>query len=220
MPVESKNCWKEKGVWGHGSPKCEYLEEVIHCRNCDVFHQAGRSLLECELPEDYMQEWADLMAAKKIEEQAGALSVVIFRIKTEWLAMRTKALSAIIDSEELRTHSLPHRKSPVLMGIININGEIQLYISLHKLLGIETGDQRQEMHQRMIVANSSGGKWVFPVNEIFGIYRIHPEYFQNVPVTVAKSQNTFTQSIFHFKKMQVAFLDDELLFYGLTRSVQ
>ncbi len=221
-PPRMAECWQHIGVW---SPEksCPVLQEVIHCRNCDVFIQSGRRLLDRDLPEAYRSEWADIMASEKEAEQFQTVSLVLFRVEAEWLAIRTQVLSEVIDPESLKHHTLPHRKNRVLTGIINVRGEIQLCVSLKELLGIEREADKTEgksPYQRMIVVNSDDGKWVFPVSEIIGIYRIHPTSFQNVPVTVAKAQSTFTKGIFQWEGRYVAFLDDELLIYSLTRSVQ
>ena len=217
-------CWKRIGVWGKEQPRCPLLEEVIHCRNCDVFTRAGRHLLDQDLTSDYRSEWTDVMAAKKEEELFHTISVVLFRIETEWLSLRSQVFKEIINPERLHMHSIPHRKTPVLIGLINVNGEIHLCISLKELLGIETDaaprkDERKT-YRRMMMMQGDNEVWVFPVNEIYGIHRVHPGTFQNVPVTVAKAQSTFTKGIFKWKKKHVAFLDDELLLFSLARSVQ
>jgi chemotaxis-related protein WspD len=72
----------------------------------------------------------------------------------------------------------------------------------------------------MIVVNKDEKRWVFPVDEIHGIHRIHPQTFQNVPVTVAKAKTTFTRYLFDWEETTVALLDDELLLYKLTRSMR
>lgn len=217
------DCWKRIGVWGNEKPRCSRLEEVIHCRNCEIFTQAGRNLLERSLPEKYQKEWTEVMSARKEEDIPGTVSVIIFRIEEEWLALRTRVLAEVIDPENLYSHSLPHRRNPVLMGIINVHGEIQLCVSLKSLLGIENSPrekQARKANKRMVVVNSNSGQWVFPVDEILGIYRIHPGTFQNVPVTVAKAQSTFTKGIFNWEDRHVAFLDDDLLLYALVRNMQ
>lgn len=218
-----ENCWKTIGVWGREHPRCELLNETIHCRNCEIFRRAGRKLLERELPPEYREEWTDVMSAKKDEDLPGTMSVVIFRIEEEWIALRTQLFDEIIDPDRLHSHILPHRKNPVLQGVINVHGDIQLCVSLKELLGIEDNvakKKERRIYKRMMVISSGGHKWVFPVNEIHGIHRIHPSMFQNVPVTVAKAQSSFTRNIFKWNDRHVAFLDDELLLYSLTRSVQ
>lgn len=214
-------CWQKIGVWGK-EKRCPVLREVIHCRNCDVFIRSGRRLLDQELTATYRREWAGIMASEKEAAQFQTLSLILFRIEAEWLALRTQVLSEVIDPQPLKHHSLPHRKNRVLTGIINVRGEIQLCVSLKALLGIEAAGKNgdQSPYRRMMVIDSDDGKWVFPVSEIVGIHRIHPATFQNVPVTVAKSQSTFTKGLFKWEGRYVAFLDDELLIYSLTRSVQ
>lgn len=217
------NCWKRIGVWGSEKPRCPVLEEVIHCRNCEVFSSAGRSLLERDLSIDYRHEWTGIMASEKEEELVGAVSVVIFRIEDEWLGLSTKVLSEIIDPTHLQSHTVPHRKNPVLKGLVNIRGEIQLHVSLKELLGIEKSKKEKKnrnVYRRMIVLESDSGHWVFSIDEILGIYRVHPRTFKNVPVTVAKSKSTYTKGIFKWDDKYVALLDDDLLIFSLTRSVQ
>ncbi|OQY60469.1 MAG: hypothetical protein B6245_01215 [Desulfobacteraceae bacterium 4572_88] len=224
-PPDMENCWKRVGVWGTEKPVCPLLGQVIHCRNCDVFTQAGRELFERELSDEYKDERTGLMAAKKEESLPGTVSVIIFRIEEEWLAIRTQSLAEVIDPETLHSHTLPHRKNPVLIGLINVHGEIQLCVSLRELLGIEEETKKDDSGtpketRRMMVMNSETGQWVFPVNEMLGIHRVHPSAFRNVPVTVAKAQSTYTKSIFKWEDRHVAFLDDDLLLYSLVKKMQ
>lgn len=219
---QEERCWKRIGVWGKESPRCPELERVIHCRNCEVFTQAGRNLLERDLPDEYKEEWGQVLLEKKKEEPTGAFPVAIFRIETEWLALPARFFAEIIDTVHI--HTIPHRKKPVLKGVVNVHGEIQLCVSLGHLIGLEEEEQGRERstrrHERMMVVSKDGDAWVFPVKEIHGIHHIHPGLFQNVPVTVAKSKASFTKKIFNWEDKNVALLDDELLFYSLKRSVQ
>ncbi|GAK57038.1 CheW-like protein [Candidatus Vecturithrix granuli] len=220
------NCWKRIGVWGQVERlTCPLLEQVIHCRNCQVFTQAGRQLLERNLPQEYRNDWTGVLAQKKEEELIGTLSVVIFRIEREWLAISTHLFEEIMSADQIQSllHRIPHRKNPVLMGMINVHGEIWLCVSLRELLGIERLTDQEEtrnISKRMMVINSDDGRWVFPVDEIHGISRVHASTFQNVPVTVVKAKSTFTKGIFEWQEKRVAFLDEDLLLYSLTRSVK
>ena len=221
-----ENCWKRIGVWGEEERlSCPELVRVIHCRNCEVFTQAGRTLLERDLPKDYKHEWTEVLASKKEEELLGTISVVIFRLEREWLALSTQLFEEIIDVGQVQNllHTIPHRKNPVLMGVINVHGEIWLCVSLKDLLKLESVCQQEDrnaLYKRMMVIQGEGEQWVFPVDEIQGIYRVHPKIFQNVPVTVAKAKTTFTKEIFEWKQHQVALLDEERILYSLARSVK
>jgi chemotaxis-related protein WspD len=214
-----ENCWKRIGVFSRENAVCSELTRVIHCRNCEVYTRSGRELLEREIPESYRNAWAEAMAEKKREDAPGTFSVVIFRIGREWLALPTRLLAEIIHPEPF--HTLPHRKSRVLLGIVHVHGEIQLCVSFHRLLDIgEPAVEFEPGYERMIVLDRNGEQWVFPVNEILGIFRVDPGRFRNVPVTVAMAQSAFTEGIFRWKDKNVALLDSELLFFHLSRNVQ
>ncbi|GBC63403.1 chemotaxis protein CheW [Desulfonema ishimotonii] len=225
-PCQSESCWQRIGVFGQGKPTCPELGRVIHCRNCEVFTRAGRQILERDLPDDYRDQWTDVIAAKKEEESPRTISVVIFRIGEEWLALRTRLFAEVIDPE--RFHSLPHRNNPVLLGVVNVHGELRLCISLRVLLDIEmrtAPPPERRIYRRMMVIGHDSEQWVFPVDEIHGVHRVAPENFQNVPVTVAKSSATYTQSLFKWRPRSedyrnVALLEDELLLISLARSIQ
>jgi chemotaxis-related protein WspD len=222
QPME--NCWKRIGVWGQEEPRCPILQQVIHCRNCEVFTRAGRNLLERSLPADYEHEWAQVFAIEKKEEVHGTISVFIFRIAQHWFALPAQLLEEAITPQPF--HTVPHRNNGILLGVINVHGEIQLCVSLQYLLELGSGVEQPKntrnrtIYKRMIVVNKDERRWVFPVDEIHGIHKVHPQIFQNVPVTVAKAKTTFTRYLFDWKGTTVALLDDELLLYKLTRSVQ
>jgi chemotaxis-related protein WspD len=231
-PDRADQCWTTIGVFSNGQGTCEALDRFTHCRNCPVFTQAGRALLEREPPSGYRREAADALAEEKAEEPPGTESMVIFRIEREWLALPTRLLSEVVDPEKF--HSLPHRKNPVLLGVVNVHGDIQLCVSLKALLEIEDHpaarrDRRLPSQRRMIVIGEPGNQWVFPADEILGIDRVHPRLFQRTPVTVAKAGSAYTRAIFTWSRkkkggevdaLNVALLDADLILYSLPRNVQ
>lgn len=218
--MKTENCWKHIGVWGNEKPRCIELQKVIHCRNCEVFIRFGRKLLDHDIDEAYQQAWTEIVSAPKEEEMSGTFSVVVFRIGREWLSLRTQVFAEIIESAKF--HSLPLRKSKILLGIINVHGEIQLCVSLQTLLGIEadTQEEHRSLPRRLMVINDNNDQWVFPVDEVYGIYPLHPVMLENVPVMVGKASSTYSKGIFKWKENDVAFLDDERLLYGLARNIK
>ncbi len=215
-----ENCWKIIGVWSDQGGQCEKLQTVIHCRNCEVFTQAGRSLLERELPDDYVQEWTSVLADKKTDELIGTLSLLVFRIEKEWLALPSLLFAEVI--EVAKIHILPHRPNPVLQGLVNVHGEVCLCISLRALLGIESLDSTAQMpnHPRMLVMGDAKQRWVFRVDEIHGIQRLHPSRIQPPPISAQKTGAGYSRGIFAWNSKQVAVLDNELMLRQLSRSVQ
>src|SRR5438445_8021579 len=65
-------------------------------------------------------------------------SAVIFRIHSEWLALPTEAFQEV--AERRRIHSLPHRRNGVVLGLVNIRGELLICVDLGRVLGIGAHD--------------------------------------------------------------------------------
>jgi len=232
-------CWSKIGVFSADSPSCPVLEQVIHCQNCEVYCAAGRTLFERAAPAGYAEEWTRLLRLGKQAEQLESLSLLVFRIGSEWLALSTTALRQV--SEMRAIHSLPHRSDSVLLGLVNVRGQLQFCFSLATLLGIDksAGDSRTLSalaYRRMIVAESPTDRWVFPVDEIDGVRRFRARHVRGTPVTVANDRSHFTKSIMQFgedvlqasecgegalpfRAKQVGHLDHERLFAALRRHV-
>ncbi len=214
------NCWKRIGVWGRERPPCERLQTVIHCRNCEVFTRAGRTLLEREPPSGYQAEWAGILAEEKADPPTQTLSVVIFQLGGEWLALPSGLFAEITVPRPW--HWLPHRKEPVLLGLVNIHGELQICVSLQALLEIPAAESPSGdgiSSGRMVVLRIASDHWVFPADQVLGIHRLPLETLENLPVTVEKTRHSFSRAVFWYKDRQVALLDDEKLLKALKKRV-
>lgn len=235
------DCWNQIGVMGDRT--CPQLQQFIQCRNCPVYAKAGRSLLERELSDlsataDYLQDWTDLLAhAKESDTSTGVVSLFIFRLGVEWLALPPTTCKEV--TEYCPIHKIPHRSNNILAGIVNIRGEIQLCIHLDNLLEIETisndrfadptlsreqaltvrAASSQLAYRRMVVAEKNGSTWVFAADEIHGIHHASNDDLRNVPTTLSKSQATYTKGIIKWHDKNVAYLDEELLFYTLYNKI-
>ncbi|MBW4635294.1 MAG: chemotaxis protein CheW [Iphinoe sp. HA4291-MV1] len=223
------NCWNQIGIAGDRS--CPELKTYIHCQNCPVYSSAGRSLLEREVPQAYIDEWTNLLSKEKSEKSLEAdnrivsletITVSIFRLGEEWLALSAQLIQEVMPISP--THILPHRSNNIFLGLVNLRGEVQICVSLKEFLGIETADgDRQNIshviYERMVVVEKFGNRWVFPVDEIYGMQRIHPMELGNVPATLSKMPENYTQGLFNWRNQKVSYLDDELLFYALSKKV-
>lgn len=211
------HCWSTIGVSGDRS--CAELQQMIHCRNCPVYANAGRSLLDREVPLGYLSEVTELLATEQTSLPSHTVSLVIFRLGMEWLALPSALFKEV--TPPCVIHTLPHRSNDVLLGLVNIRGEIQLCISLANLLSIEpqvaNSVKDHLTYRRMVVVEKEGNSWVFAVDELEGIQRIALDELGNVPATVSKAGDTYTKSIVNWQNRQVSCLDDELLFYTLNR---
>ena len=79
-------CW-EIGITGDRS--CEALSRFVHCRNCPEYSNLGRTLFDREMPEDYRREVSEALAHATAASAEDTVSVVVFRIGSEWFALRT-----------------------------------------------------------------------------------------------------------------------------------
>jgi chemotaxis-related protein WspD len=238
--VDLRTCWSEIGVQGDGS--CPRLQEFIHCRNCPVYSNAGVQLLNRPLPPDYRREWTEHFARKKKTAAPARISAVLFRIESEWLALPTPAFQEV--AERRLIHSLPHRRSGLVLGLANIRGELLICVSLSRLLGLEKkrlpGDgqsarqsgeglpgpekrgavaPRRGLFERLLVVNWEGSRLAFPVDEVHGILRFDSQELKEPPATVARSNVNYTQGILPWQGRAVGFLNAGALFPTLDRSL-
>ncbi|MEI7728817.1 MAG: chemotaxis protein CheW [Verrucomicrobiota bacterium] len=217
---EITTCWKHIGVWGDGS--CKNLPTYAHCRNCPDYRRAAAALLDREPPPGYYEDWTQRVAQPRQPRLTGTKPVVIFRLGGEWLALPTTSFQEVA---ELRpVHSLPHRADTIVKGLINIRGELLICISLAALLGLETAPEpaakkSRSAHQRLLVATHQTGRVVFPVTEVHGSRRYHPDDLKPLPSTVALTTARYSIGLLAWQQHLVGVLDAELLFYTLNRSL-
>ncbi len=212
------DCWNRIGVYG--DRLCVELIHHVHCRNCPVYSAAAASILDRPLPPDYRQDWSGHFALEKKRTAPGTLSVVIFRIRDEWLALPTGNFQEVV--EERRVHSLPHRRDGVVLGIINVRGELLVCVSLGRLLGIPAEDGRgssNSLSRRLAVAEWQGSLVTFPVSEVHGVHRFNPEQLRPAPATVAKASPNFTRGLLPWEDRLVGFLDEDAVFSTLNRNL-
>src|SRR6185503_2326966 len=140
---------------------------------------AAIQLLDRPVIADYRREWSEHYAAEKKLTAPAKTSVVIFRIRSEWLALPTHAFQEV--AERRAMHSLPHRRRDLVLGLVNVRGELLVCVSLGRLLGLAglvTSDERRVTRatdappvtrhlshgrDRLLVANWDGNRIAFPV---------------------------------------------------------
>lgn len=215
----TSECGQLIGIWGDRS--CPELKTHTHCRNCPVYSAGGRNLLERVAPAGYVSEWTDLLAEQKEATAAGTVPVVIFRLGVEWLALPAGLFQEVTPVSPVRT--LPHRSNDLLLGLVNIRGELQMCVSLSSLLRLDAAPApagktlNSAAYKRMVVVEKEGNRWVFPVDEIYGVHRIATEEVRSAPATVSKVPDTYIKGMISWREESVSYLDDELLFYTLNK---
>ncbi len=233
------DCWNKIGVIGDRS--CPQLKTFIHCHSCPVYSDAGRTLFNREVPQQYLEDWTNILAEASVnmagETGHGSLmrtsksvSVMIFRLGGELLAMAVRFLQEV--TTPCVIHRLPHRSNQLFLGLVNIRGETLLCVSLGYILSLTTtnsskttlissslGSFNRDLLKRMIVAGTSENRWVFYVDEVLGMYRFYPQELKEAPVVITKASETYTQGVIDWQDQKVNLLDSELLFYALNRKI-
>ena len=211
------DCWNKIGVRGDSS--CEQLAQAIHCRNCPVYSQAAATRLDGEPPADYIAHWTEQTRRPRGLAERASVSVLIFRIGAEWLALHTAALTEIASLRPV--HSIPHRRNGVVLGLTNIRGELVVCASLRDILNIGADSDAANPRNagRMLVMHGDGARAVCPVDEVHGIERFFERDLGNVPATVAGAAEKCTRATLNWANYTVGVLDERMLFRTINRSV-
>lgn len=223
LEIEIDDCWNTMGVWSSAASRCPKLNEAIHCRNCEVYSAAGRTMLERSLPDGYESAWAEIYREDKKQQLVGTESVTVFRLGNEWMALPTNCIQEI--TNVCSVHSVPHQNTSVLRGLVNLRGQLKICVSLGQLMEIEkaetyTGEKtRERIYERMMAVRHNESQYVFLVSEVKGTHRYLPQDLQSPPATLSQATGIYTRGILEWEGHAVACLDAELMFYSLEKKL-
>jgi chemotaxis signal transduction protein len=213
---EVHDCWNSIGV--RGDKSCPELARHAHCRNCPAYAATAATLLDRDQHGTVDDDWKRDFAAEAPAEQRKTRSAILVRLGKEWFALPILLLDQV--SEHRRIHSLPHRRSPALLGMVNVRGQLLICVSLAHVLGIAeeampTGDDRR----RMIVMRCAGGRVVLPVDEVQHNCRFHDGELLPPPATVRKSQAVYTMGLLKVAQGMAALVDGDRLAEAVEQSL-
>jgi chemotaxis-related protein WspD len=214
------DCWNRIGVQGDLS--CPALAQHIHCRNCPVYSAAAAVLLDREMSQSHVEERTVQYAQQRQDLAPGSRSIAIFRLGAEWLGLPTGVVVEVVGPRTI--HSLPHRRGGVVLGLVNVRGELLICVSLGQLLGIEPAasqgaEAAGDASQRLLVVRGDGGRLAFPVDEMHGIHRYDPGELQAAPVTIQKAGSRHVAAMLAWNGASVGCLDEQLVMHAWNRSL-
>ncbi|MBF0263755.1 MAG: chemotaxis protein CheW [Gammaproteobacteria bacterium] len=214
------NCWNKKGVWRqHDSEVCSELEELRHCHHCDVFINAGLNLLDRALPENYLEDNAQIYHKAKQKLDDSLISCLFFRLKSEWYALKTLLLQEVIQLCDI--HPLPHNHNKLISGIVNVRGEIEICISLEQIIsGNIISSNESNVKKRMIVIQLQSGKYVFPADEVMGVFTIKQDDIQKTSDSISGTKKQVCSGIYAYKDKHIGLLDESLLNHHFLEIMQ
>jgi chemotaxis-related protein WspD len=203
------------------------LNTHIHCRNCPVFAGAALGFFERRAPDGYLADWSEWLAepagpatywnASEVESeqylsQDEAVSVFIFQLGEEWLAFHTKTIVEVASPSPI--HRIPHRSNSVLTGVVNLQGQVQLCVSLHGLLGA-TATPRPSPRLVVLRDADRAETWVFAADDVVGVRRVPRAQWRTVPSTLINPAIGFSQAILSWDGRTVGLLDEQRIFTAL-----
>lgn len=182
---------------------------------------AVRELYERDLPEDHFATWTPLYARPVApQEEQASFSALVFRLGPEWLALPTAVLQEIAESRPV--HSLPHRRNQVVLGLVNLNGQLELCLSLHALLGVPqdaaSERERRRTYPRLLLAGREGRTFAFPADEVLGTHRYGPGALREPPATLAHAAR-YSRGLLAVEERTVGLLDEQRLFDFLDQAL-
>ena len=152
------------------------------------------------------------MADDHVLLQGEAVSVLIFRLGEEWLAFRTQTVAEVTLPRPV--HRIPHRSNAVLTGIVNLQGQVQLCVSLHGLLGATAA---LASPSRLVVLRDAdrAETWAFAADEVVGVRRVPRSQWRSVPSTLINPAVGFSQAVLSWDGRSVGLLDEQRVFTAL-----
>lgn len=214
------DCWNRIGVRGDSS--CPELLRHIHCRNCPVYSSAALNLLDREAPAGYIADWTRHFARPKPPQDLQTQSALVFRVGAEWLGLPASVVKEV--AEVRPVHPLPNREGGVLLGLINVRGELLACVSLGRLLGLDESPGLPETgpggaQARLVVMSRGDVRAVCRADEVSGIHRFDASQLKAVPATVAKAAASYSRAVVAWNGRSLGLLDDQVLFHTILRSL-
>ena len=176
------------------------------------------------MPPGYRDEWTQHFAGRneKAPEGEEIDSVLIFRIGEEWLGLPAAICREI--AEPRPVHSLPHRRSEAVRGIVNVRGELLICMSLSALLGLGSaaasrGTERIAVFPRLVVTGEETRHVAFEVDEVHGLHSYRTDERGAVPATVGRSAASVVEAMIPWNGRAVGCLDAVRLLSLIDRSI-
>lgn len=192
----------------------------------DLAEQRLHQLLSRDAPPEYITEWTHRLAQVHEAKSTDVHTALLFRLGEEWLALPAARIREIAESRQ--PHPLPHRRG-IVQGLISVRSELLVSISLATFLGLkgsadvtherENGVSAPRSQEQMVVVVTDRGPLAFAADEVFGFHRFHDEELREVPSTLAQSTATYTLSMLPWKDGTAGYLNDQLLFHAINRSL-
>ena len=192
------SCWRVIGVQG-GDQSCERLLEVLHCRNCPIYANAARQLLDREAPVDEGDDH-QLDPARS----GTSRTALVFRLGQQWLGLPPGMVAEVAGNPPVRR--LAHRTEGRIEGVVNVRGELRLCLSLVELLGLGRRDAGGGT-ARLVLVEDDSGPLAFRCDEVRGLLPYTDDATEPPPDTLRPPLDTCVRTMLPSASGHVALLD-------------
>lgn len=212
MIVQSiTHCWRKIGVYA-GDHSCPRLREVVHCRNCDVFAAAARSVLLREV------EQVEAIGTGSSEVVASACNALLVRIGGIGIGLPAKRVVEIAADAPLRR--VPHRNGRAIAGLINVRGHLHLALALTRILALEGNEPEPGAQARIVLLDAIAGAPVaFRVERVLGVHGFASADLGPVPETLPPLLADMASAVGHAGEEHFLLLDDAKLSRALGEAI-
>lgn len=192
------SCWRVIGVQG-GDQSCERLIEVLHCRNCPIYANAARQLLDRESPVDESTERpVDQLSASNTH------TALVFRLGQQWLGLPPSLVAEVAGNPPVRR--IAHRTDGRIEGVVNVRGELRLCVSLVELLGLGRRDAGSDT-ARLVLVEDESGPLAFRCDEVRGLLPYSDDDTEPPPDTLRAPLDSCVRAMMPSASGHVALLD-------------
>lgn len=208
--MQLQDCWNTIGTWGRNAQRCERLEQLGHCTNCEVYRSAGRQLLERAAPDGYLQEWSQFLASPVSRLGSEAAFYLFCQFDGRIWALRTALLEQVTHAATIRR--LPHQRNPRILGVTHIRGDVLPCLSFAALLSGGQSSARPDVgrFRRFVVCSVEQKRWVLPVEDVLGLQRVDRSKFQAIPLSDTLSpEHALSAGFYPWRDNVATMLDSE-----------
>lgn len=180
-------CWRNIGVWSQQKTRCEKLEGVVHCRNCEVFSEAAKTVFRRESTEaELFERSLDLYHGSDFQQHLGEISVLPFRVDDTWLCVYPSQIVTI--AKKANVHRIPHRGEEFIRGLIAVDGAIYTCVRMNSLLGIKENRKKERQRftslpgvfGRIIIVQTPKKRLAIEVDEVRSVTHFAENEFNSV----------------------------------------
>jgi chemotaxis-related protein WspD len=190
-------CWQAIGVWAPAKPSCPELDRVTHCRNCPVFLEAGRQLLDREPPDGYGEGWLEALEALRVRP---GTTVLVFRVAgDELLALPATVLHEVLEWRVIRP--IPHQRDGPLLGLPWPDSAVR------------------PPRGRLLAVGANSIEWAILVQDALTLHEVPDDDLGAPPATVTASASPYVRGLFTWRGRHVGLLDEELVLATLRRRI-